>query len=205
MTSASWPGTRCAPRPGQLAQRVVGLVHLGQVGDDAEGPVALELLVEVHARRRRARPSPPMRVDAERDLPGRVAAEEDRVHALGDLLAALQAAHAPGVDRGEDLAQLARLDRVGELRAARERAEPEVEVARRDEQLGVGEEVEVAGVVVVQVREHDARDGLRADPERRHRRPPARSGSVRPRRRPTSGSKPVSTRIVSSPRRTIQK
>ena len=126
------------------------------------------------------------------------------MHALGDLLAALQAAHAAGVDRGEDLAQLARLDRVGELRAARERAEPEVEVARRDEQLGVGEEVEVARVVVVQVGEHDARDGLGADPERAI----ASAGSirhVRPRRRPTSGSKPVSTRIVSSPRRRIQK
>ena len=54
---------------GQLAQRVVGLVHLGQVGDDAEGPVALELLVEVHARRRRARPSPRARRCRARSAP----------------------------------------------------------------------------------------------------------------------------------------
>ena len=127
------------------------------------------------------------------------------MHALGDLLAALQAAHAAGVDGGEDLAELARLDRVGELRAARERAEPEVELARGDEQLGVGEEVEVAGVVVVQMGEDDARDGVGARPRAA---PSPSAGSirhVRPRRRPTSGSKPVSTRIVSSPRRTIQK
>ena len=111
---------------------------------------------------------PAGRVDEEDRLAGRVTADEPGIHAGRQLLVAAQPQHASVPVGLQDVVEIVLLGMGRELEASPHRAAPELELPLLDDELRVGEAVEVARVIPVQVCEHDARDGVRTNPELLH-------------------------------------
>ena len=124
--------------------------------------------------------------------------------ARGHLGLAVDQRDGAGLHARRERRDLGGLDVGGELRALGQGPGPELELGAVDEYRRVAECVEMAGVVVVQVRiddrVHRARIDARAG-QRLHR----LHQELRPRERPPAALNPVSTTIVRSPLRSTHR
>jgi hypothetical protein len=145
-------------------QHVVGQVHARQVGEDGERAVAFGLLVEmqgVGGEHHGACASG----DGHDQLARRVAADLHEVDAGPELVLSADQREPALAARGCQVGELVGLGVRGELRAAGDRAGPEVVLRAADDDLGGRELAQVADVIPVRVGHDDGFDGGGVDAE----------------------------------------
>ena len=125
-----------------------------------------------------------------------MAADPHRDDARRDLELLVDGAHATGGGRAHEAGHRVGVRVLGEVRPPGDRVGPEVELAPGHDQLRVREQVEVADVVVVQVRHHDLLHLGAVDPEPGERVGGLAASTAGPCCAPTSGAKPESTTIA---------
>ena len=157
-------GNDVVGRVGQRADRLEGVVHLGQVADDAEGAILFDIGIVV--RRIRSQDDPATRCLNADDLQSsRVPTDVVNGDSRHDLRRAVDEAEATGEVLANELQNVLRLHDPEEAALAGVAASPEGHLAVLHDKARVREVSDVPDMVVVEVGQNDVPDGLARDTE----------------------------------------